>query len=182
MQYPSLPTALLLSLLAAGTQAIPTTNGPQAQPPQALLLPRAVSPDLEKRGGIEPSTAYPQNFLYQKYNCGAGRVHLDPDELYDAQRALQDATSGATHLPDGKRCFVARCGDVIAFFCGKEPGAFLTTPPGSLAQVWEGVSRECGSYQAGLVGSGNGVYYSAGYISASQADELENDIPELRLA
>ncbi|KAK8135043.1 hypothetical protein PG984_007055 [Apiospora sp. TS-2023a] len=168
----------ILTLLAIGAQAIPTTNGMQAQPPRALI-PRGVSHHYPRRNVTEPSTNPMQNEVYTMYNCGSQRVYLNTKETDGALRAIEDVASGAGAFPeDSHGCFTTTSGDVKAFFCGK--GKF-PNPPLNLRDIWWGVTERCGSYQSGLVGSNGPVYLSAGYISASQKVELDNDILAWRL-
>ncbi|KAK7978633.1 hypothetical protein PG988_006123 [Apiospora saccharicola] len=181
MQYSSLPTALPMALLAVGAQAIPTTNGVQAQPPRGLI-PRGVSQHYKKRNLTEPTYDTEHSFAYTMYNCGAGRVHLDQVEKYDAQEALKKATKDAKYYPeDNNGCFTASCGDAIAFLCGP-PGGDARPLPGNLPGLWDTVSWRCGSFQPGLVGSFGETAFAAGYMSASQKYVLDSaDIHALRM-
>lgn len=177
MQYSSLPTAFLLSLLAAGTQAIPTTNGAQAQAPRNLLpiLPKDVSQAPQKRG--YPLQPNPPNDLYSEYDCGGPYGGLDPQETEDAKRALEVQVNRGDLIPE-YGCLTGTCGGTIAFYCAATGHNDGTTqaPPGDLPKIWNAVAHECGENQVSLVGfqDGNSPSWAAGLLPVGQEYRLRS--------
>ncbi|KAK8135044.1 hypothetical protein PG984_007056 [Apiospora sp. TS-2023a] len=171
MQYSSLPIALLLSLLAAGTHAIPTTNGVQAQPPRGLL-PGSTSQAPRKRG--YPLQPNPPNDLYNSYDC-TPNFTLDPKETAEAKGKLMDQINRGVPVPN-YGCLSGKCGGSIAFYCaGRTDGATIVAPQSDMPKVWKALVHKCGEDNMSLVGV-NDPYnvWAAGFLPSEADYELEH--------
>ncbi|KAK7978631.1 hypothetical protein PG988_006121 [Apiospora saccharicola] len=177
---------VLLSLLVAMPQAMPT-NEP---PPLAPRIPRGQPegtyvihnpgtpnelherlPDLPESSRLEPAarrsetSPLPDALLKRDDYIACGCVDLNPTDCDNATHDLE-AQAGTGKLVDVGGCLYSVKGSVVAFICAYQ------VPDGSSAinlnSGWHVITRECGLYKAGT--RGRRGMYGEGYMRSDHVD------------